>query len=207
MAKFTKKDLKNGDFVVRRDGKIGVVIVDRDLIVLDDGRYDYVSDYTDDLRLKPYKIIDGSSHDIIKVFRESSCFKTVGNILKRPNLRSRLNSNLVYDREQADVIEFMYKDQKWDIDLSGPIKIVYDSKGEAECVLNALKLVAKGFGYTSMADLMDLSPLWACNDYRCAKYGWTDLSEACIISLECCDHAMLRLPRPIVIKEETCDET
>ena len=94
MAKFTKKDLKNGDFVVRRDGKIGVVIVDRDLIVLDDGKWDNISDYTDELCLRS----DYNASrwcDIMKVFRNTKSFNLVGKDLDTP----------IFDRKRDEVEE------------------------------------------------------------------------------------------------------
>lgn len=66
MKYFTKKDLRNGDVVVFRNGDVGIAIPDQNVIVYNDG-YGYLSDRTDDLRL-----IGGEycwNSDIMKVYR------------------------------------------------------------------------------------------------------------------------------------------
>ena len=90
MAKFTKKDLRNGDFVRLRNGDIGVVVLDIDSIVSRDGCYLNASRYDDDL-----DIVSGyREFDIMKVCRGVHCFNSAKDELDRGS-----SLYIVYERE------------------------------------------------------------------------------------------------------------
>ena len=46
---FTKKDFRNGDIVVARNGEPGVVILDKEIIIYRDSGFDFLDMFTDDL--------------------------------------------------------------------------------------------------------------------------------------------------------------
>lgn len=65
MKYFTKKDLKNGDVVVFRNGDVGIAIPDQNVIVTENG-YRTLSDRTDDLRFVESEYPEC---DIMKIYR------------------------------------------------------------------------------------------------------------------------------------------
>lgn len=88
MKNFTKNDLKNGDFVIRRDGVKGVVVANTGVVVCWNGGYLNLHDFNADLSC------DNSTFDIMKVYRGAKCF----------DLCEKFGI-LVYDRESVEVEE------------------------------------------------------------------------------------------------------
>lgn len=64
---FTKKDLKTGDIVVLRDGELGVVIVEKEVILFQNNGMDYLDEYEDDLLLN--RELNVPECDIMQVLR------------------------------------------------------------------------------------------------------------------------------------------
>lgn len=93
MKNFTKDDLRNGDFVIRRDGVKGVVVIDIDSIVCQNGNYVCFSSYNTNL-----VCINGSTPlqdlDIMKVYRGSKSFTCCDSL-----------GVLMYDRDHVEVEE------------------------------------------------------------------------------------------------------
>ena len=117
MKNFTKKNLKNGDFVILRNGMVGAVIVDTNTIVLDDGRFMEISCYDADLTSKRNLYDHSDDYDIMKVYRGNRSFKQVKGIH---------SGNPIYDRNIIETVEEMTLEQVCKA-LGKNIKIV---KGE-----------------------------------------------------------------------------
>lgn len=86
-SKFTKADLKNGDFIVRRNGGVEIVIVDNGVCISKDG-YNNLIDIAEDLT-------DSNGYndewDIVKVYRPTEAWHNQFDCYH--------NCNLVYERE------------------------------------------------------------------------------------------------------------
>ena len=100
MKNFTKKNLKDGDFVVLRNGDIGVIVQNIEAIVLQDGSYLAVSKYNDDLYIES----EWREFDIMKICRDVHCF----NAAKAEFDRGSSSKYIVYERE---VVEEMTLEQ------------------------------------------------------------------------------------------------
>lgn len=98
MKNFTKKDLKNGDFVELRNGMIGAVIVDADNIVLNSGGFMEISGYNDDLTNKPGPFGRDNNYDIMKVYRGDRSFRQIKTVL---------HGAPIYDRNLIETVEEM----------------------------------------------------------------------------------------------------
>lgn len=61
---FTKKDLKTGDIVVLRNGELGVVILDTEIILYQNIGFDDLDSFSDTLE----DINDGEEYDIVSVY-------------------------------------------------------------------------------------------------------------------------------------------
>ena len=91
MAKFTIKNLKDGDFVILRNGDMGVIVRNIDAIVLQDGSFLTMSRYDDDLCI----VSSWREFDIMKVCRNIHCFNAA---------KDRFNGiigvgNMLFDRD------------------------------------------------------------------------------------------------------------
>ena len=117
MKNFTIKNLKNGDFVILRNGTVGAVIVDTNTIVLDNGYFMEISGYNDDLTNKPGLFGRDDNYDIIKIYRGNRSFKQVKGIC---------SGTPIYDRNLIETVEEMTLEQVCEA-LGKNIKIV---KGE-----------------------------------------------------------------------------
>lgn len=74
--------------------------------------------------------------------------------------------------------------------------IAFDTKGEAELVLDRMCEVIEAYGFVTVADLYDLADLTA-PAHTCNKYGWTSLRNAETVRTR--DGYVLKLPRASVI--------
>lgn len=92
MKNFTKDDLRNGDFVIRRDGVKGVVIANTGVIVYQNGAYVNLDSYKTDLVCGDLE--SASELDIMNVYRGAKCFDCCEKF-----------GTLVYDRESVEVEE------------------------------------------------------------------------------------------------------
>lgn len=74
--------------------------------------------------------------------------------------------------------------------------IIFESRGDADLVLDQLESAIANYGLASVADLYDLAGI-TCRSYTANKYGWTDIRTAKIIRLR--DGYTLQLPRTVQI--------
>jgi len=74
--------------------------------------------------------------------------------------------------------------------------IIFNSRGEAELVLERLDEIIATYGVTSVADLYDLAGI-SNQNYMNNKYGWTDIHNAKVVRVR--DGYILQLPRALPI--------
>ena len=112
---FTKKDLKNGDVIVRENGWVEIVIVDLDMLVTKNEGWNNLSCVREDLTDSDSE--GDFQYDIVKVYRPCKrwqcCF----------NANSYTAGELVYDRERdtkpAEPPKPLYNGKVVCIDLNG----------------------------------------------------------------------------------------
>lgn len=74
--------------------------------------------------------------------------------------------------------------------------IIFDSRGEAEEVLDRMDELVAVYGNVSVAEFYDLAGI--SSEYTSNKYGWTDIHTAKIVRVSG-DGYMIKLPRVIVL--------
>lgn len=72
--------------------------------------------------------------------------------------------------------------------------IIFNTRGDAETVLDAMNEVISRYGVISVADLYDLSDV-SMDNYTANKYGWTDISGCKTVRVR--DGYILKLPRAL----------
>lgn len=74
--------------------------------------------------------------------------------------------------------------------------IVFDSRGEAETVLDAMKDIIDHFGMVSVSDFYDLARV-ANDNFTMNRYGWQDLNGTTPVRVR--DGYILKLPRAVAL--------
>lgn len=74
--------------------------------------------------------------------------------------------------------------------------IIFETRGDADLVLDQLESAIANYGLASVADLYDLAGI-TCHSYTANKYGWTDIRTAKVIRIR--DGYTLQLPRTVQI--------
>lgn len=74
--------------------------------------------------------------------------------------------------------------------------IIFETRGDADMVLDQLESAIANYGLASVADLYDLAGV-TCRSYTANKYGWTDIRTAKVIRTH--DGYILQLPRTVQI--------
>lgn len=74
--------------------------------------------------------------------------------------------------------------------------ILFESRGDADLVLDQLESAINIYGMASVADLYDLAGV-TCRSYTANKYGWTDIRTAKVVRVR--DGYILQLPRAVQI--------
>lgn len=70
--------------------------------------------------------------------------------------------------------------------------ILFETRGDAEVVLDQLDAEIEQYGMASVGDLYDLAGV-TCRSYTANKYGWTDIRNAKVVRVS--DGYILQLPR------------
>lgn len=70
--------------------------------------------------------------------------------------------------------------------------IIFETRGDAELVLERLEEAIEAYGVVSVADLCDLSDV-PCKNHTANKYGWTNLRNSKVVKVY--DGYILQLPR------------
>ena len=71
--------------------------------------------------------------------------------------------------------------------------IIFESRGDADLVLDQLEAAINQFGLASVLDLYDLAGITCPTSYTADKYGWTDIRSAKVVCTR--DGYVLELPR------------
>lgn len=74
--------------------------------------------------------------------------------------------------------------------------ILFETRGDADLVLDQLESAIANYGIASVADLYDLAGI-TCRSYTANKYGWTDIRTAKVVRVR--DGYILQLPRTVQI--------
>lgn len=74
--------------------------------------------------------------------------------------------------------------------------IIFETRGDADLVLDQLESAINTYGMASVADLYDLAGV-TCRNYTANRYGWTDIQSAKVIRTR--DGYILQLPRTVQI--------
>lgn len=74
--------------------------------------------------------------------------------------------------------------------------ILFETRGDADLVLDQLESAIANYGIASVADLYDLAGI-TCRSYTANKYGWTDIRNAKVVRTR--DGYILQLPRTVQI--------
>lgn len=73
-------------------------------------------------------------------------------------------------------------------------EIVFESRGEAEMVIDAMNDIIAQYGMVSVLDYYDLAN-YENNNYTMSRYGWTNLSRASTVRVR--EGYILKLPRAV----------
>ena len=74
--------------------------------------------------------------------------------------------------------------------------ILFETRGDADLVLDQLESAIAKYGLVSVADLYDLAGK-TCRSYTAYKYGWTDIASAKVVRIR--EGYILQLPRTVQI--------
>lgn len=74
--------------------------------------------------------------------------------------------------------------------------IVFDNRGDAEMVLEAMDDIIEQYGIVSVGELYELADVTTTN-YMVNRYGWTDIRSAMPVRTR--DGWMIKLPKPVPI--------
>lgn len=100
-----------------------------------------------------------------------------------------------YDRYDDDR---RYRDRDRDRDRDrrrgySPDTIVYDTRGEAEDVLEQMDAVIEKYGMVKVSDMCEFSAI--SSNYTDEKYGWTNINSAEVMRTATGDGWTIRMPR------------
>ena len=72
--------------------------------------------------------------------------------------------------------------------------ILFETRGDADLVLDQLESCINNYGLASVADLYDLAGV-TCRSYTANKYGWTDIRTAKVVRIR--EGYIIQLPRTV----------
>ena len=108
---------------------------------------------------------------------------------KRSGSASKISYRAYYDRENNRDHRSSAPRAKTGIDYDD---ILFDTRGDAEVVLNEMQNVIEQYGFVSVGNLYDLADV-STENYSLNKYGWTSLSSARVVPTR--DGYVINLPR------------
>lgn len=107
---------------------------------------------------------------------------------------SKVQYQRFYDDRRDDRREYSRPRTVGGFDLDD---IIFESRGDADLVLDQLESVIANYGIASVADLYDLAGITPPRGYTTNKYGWTDIRNAKVVRTR--DGYILQLPRTVQI--------
>lgn len=104
--------------------------------------------------------------------------------------RSR-GSKIAYNSIYKDSRELLPRRARNDFDYD---RIIFNSRGDAEAVLNAMDEMISQYKVVTVGDLYDLADVTTSN-YMINKYGWTDIRTADVVRVS--EGYIIKLPKPM----------
>ena len=120
-------------------------------------------------------------------------FGEAGRLGGRNNKGSRASYQRYYDDRRDDRRDYGRPRAVSGFDYDD---IVFDTRGDADLVLDKMESAINQYSLVSVADLYDLAGI-TCRSYTANKYGWTDLRGAKVVRVR--DGYILELPRTVQI--------
>lgn len=120
-------------------------------------------------------------------------FGEAGRLGGRNNKGSRASYQRYYDDRRDDRRDYGRPRAVSGFDYDD---IVFDTRGDADLVLDQMESAINQYSLVSVADLYDLAGI-TCRSYTANKYGWTDLRGAKVVHVR--DGYILELPRTVQI--------
>lgn len=120
-------------------------------------------------------------------------FGEAGRLGERNNKGSRASYQRYYDDRRDDRRDYGRPRAVSGFDYDD---IVFDTRGDADLVLDQMESAINQYSLVSVADLYDLAGI-TCRSYTANKYGWTDLRGAKVVRVR--DGYILELPRTVQI--------
>jgi hypothetical protein len=118
-------------------------------------------------------------------------FGEAGRIGGRKDKGSRISYQKYYDDRRDDRRDYGRPKAAAGFEYDD---ILFETRGDADLVLDGLESAIETYGVASVADLYDLSNI-TCRSYTANKYGWTDIHTAKVVRVR--DGYILQLPRTV----------
>lgn len=113
-----------------------------------------------------------------------------GEIKNKKGNSSKVSYSRYYDDRSRDYRSPVVRNN-FDYD-----EIIFETRGDAEAVLDAMYDILNQYKVVSVAELYDLASITTHN-YTCNNYGWIDLRGSSIVRVR--DGYILKLPRALAI--------
>lgn len=121
-------------------------------------------------------------------------FGEAGRIGGRKGNGSKVSYQRYYDDRRDDRRDYSRPKTAGGFDCDD---IVFETRADAELVLDQLESAINIYGCASILDLYDLSGIDCRNNYTTKNYGWTDIRNAKVVRVR--DGYILQLPRTVQI--------
>ena len=113
-----------------------------------------------------------------------------GEIKNKKGNSSKVSYSRYYDDRSRDYRSPVVRNN-FDYD-----EIIFETRGDAEAVLDAMYYILNQYKVVSVAELYDLASITTHN-YTCNNYGWIDLRGSSVVRVR--DGYILKLPRALAI--------
>ena len=113
-----------------------------------------------------------------------------GEIKNKKGNSSKVSYSRYYDDRSRDYRSPVVRNN-FDYD-----EIIFETRGDAEAVLDAMYDILNQYKVISVAELYDLASITTHN-YTCNNYGWVDLRGSSVVRVR--DGYILKLPRALAI--------
>lgn len=110
---------------------------------------------------------------------------------KKSATASKVSYGKFYDRDSDRRRDYRSAGTRGGYDYDD---IIFETRGDAESVLDAMNDIISQYGVVSVGDLYDLADV-STNNYAVNKYGWTDISGCKPVRVR--DGYILKLPKAL----------